>query len=52
MKSVKWVQLQVTEVEEKSATEHPSAFRELVASLKERHWIYLLAITLSLEEEG
>ena len=52
MKSVKWVQLQVTEVGEKSATEHPSPLRERVVSLKKRHWSYLLAITRSLEVEG
>ena len=40
----------MTEEREKSATEHPFELRERVVSLKKRHWIYLLAITL--EEEG
>ena len=52
MKSVKWVQLQVTEEEEKSATEQPSPLREREISLKKRHWSCLLLITRSLEVEG
>ena len=49
MKSVRWVQLQVTEVGEKSGSLHPFVVRERVVSLKKRHWNYLFAITRSLE---
>ena len=47
MKSVRWEQLQVTEVEEKSRTEQPSSLREEEVSLKKRHSISLFAITRS-----